>query len=345
MKLSDFDFDLPEHLIAQHPAPQRDQSRLMIVRRSSGEIEHRVFHELPEILGAPDFLVLNNTRVIPARLWASRPGRKESIEVLLLQQMEDGLWRALVRPGTKAAQGMTLEIGGLAALVEDILPDGSRILRFGDPARVAEGIEKFGRPPLPPYIRRSKDSDFSEDRERYQTIYAKHAGSVAAPTAGLHFTPEVMQRLARRGVGMCEILLHVGYGTFKPIRCEEIDRHRMDPEYFEVSAEAAGCIAQYKLSGRRLVAVGSTVTRVLEHLGDKGWEPGRALSGYCDLFIRPGHTFRMVEALLTNFHLPRSTLFILVCAFAGRELMLECYRRAIEERYRFFSYGDCMLIL
>lgn len=345
MKLSDFDFDLPEHLIAQRPAPRRDQSRLMIVRRSSGEIEHRVFHELPEILCSHDYLVLNNTRVIPARLWASRPGRKESIEVLLLQQLGDGLWRALTRPGTKAAQGTNLELGGLEALVEDILPDGSRLLRFRDPARVAESIEKFGRPPLPPYIRRSKDSDFSEDRERYQTVYAKHAGSVAAPTAGLHFTPEVMQRLADKGVGRCEILLHVGYGTFQPIRCDDIDRHSMDPEYFEVSAEAAGCIAKYKLSGRRLVAVGSTVTRVLEYLGDQIREACRGFSGYCDLFIRPGHTFRMVEALLTNFHLPRSTLFILVCAFAGRDLMHECYRRAIRERYRFFSYGDCMLIL
>ncbi len=168
---------------------------------------------------------------------------------------------------------------------------------------------------------------------------------MAAPTAGLHFTREVMQRLAVKGVGMCEILLHVGYGTFKPIRCEDIEDHRMEPEYFEVSAEAACCIAQYRRSGRRLVAVGSTVTRVLEHLAREGWEPGRERSGYCDLFIRPGHRFRMVDALLTNFHLPRSTLFILVCAFAGRSLMLECYRRAIEERYRFFSYGDCMLIL
>lgn len=345
MKLSNFDFDLPEHLIAQHPAPQRDQSRLMIVRRSSGEVEHRVFHELPEILGPQDFIVLNTTRVIPARLLASRPGRRESIEILLLQQLEDGLWRALARPGAKAAVGTTLAMGGIEAQVEQVFRDGSRLLRFRDPARVAESIERIGRPPLPPYIRRSKDSDFSEDKERYQTIYAKHAGSVAAPTAGLHFTPEVMQRLADKGVGICEILLHVGYGTFQPIRCDDIDRHRMDPEYFEVSAAAAGCIAQYKLSGRRLVAVGSTVTRVLEHLGDQEWEAGRGFSGYCDLFIRPGHAFRMVEALLTNFHLPRSTLFILVCAFAGRDLMLECYRRAIAERYRFFSYGDCMLIL
>jgi S-adenosylmethionine:tRNA ribosyltransferase-isomerase len=344
VKLSDFDFKLPEHLIAQHPAPQRDHSRLMLVRRSSGGIEHRLFHELPEILNSRHFLVLNNTKVLPARLWASRPGKDESIEVLLVQEVKAGLWRALARPGHKTGPGAELQMGKLKATVEDICGDGTRLLRFANHTHLMETLEESGQPPLPPYIRRFKDSDFAEDRVRYQTVYARHAGSVAAPTAGLHFTPELLERLAQAGVRTCEILLHVGYGTFKPVRCENIESHHMDPEYFEVGADAARGIVEYKLQGRRLVAVGSTVTRVLEHLGRETREYGRAAAGYCDLFIFPGHRFQMVDALLTNFHLPRSTLFILVCAFAGRDLMLECYRRAIADNYRFFSYGDCMLI-
>jgi S-adenosylmethionine:tRNA ribosyltransferase-isomerase len=345
VKLSAFDFKLPVHLIAQHPAPKRDQSRLMIVRRSSGEIEHRIFHELPEVLNSRHFLVLNNTKVLQARLWGSRPGRNESIEVVLVQEVEAGLWRALVRPGRKTGPGAKLRLGELEAIVQGIYADGSRLLRFANHIHLMEALEASGQPPLPPYIRRSKDSDFAEDRVRYQTVYARRAGSAAAPTAGLHFTPEVLERLAQKGVHTCEILLHVGYGTFRPVRCENVESHRMDPEYFEVSAEAARTIMEYKLRGLRLVAVGSTVTRVLEYLDRDAKEWGQAASGYCDLFIFPGHEFHMVDALLTNFHLPRSTLFVLVCAFAGRDLMLECYRRAVAERYRFFSYGDCMLIL
>jgi len=345
MKLSDFDFLLPDRLIAQHPLPERDSSRMMVVRRSSGTVAHRFFRELPDLLEPEQLLVLNHTRVIPARLRARRPGQQEQIEILLIQQKEEFVWRALVRPARKAVPGRALQVRHLTADVLEIEEDGSRILRFQGCANLAAELEKIGSPPLPPYIRRNHREDLSEDKARYQTVYARHSGSVAAPTAGLHFTREIIDRLSKHGVQMCEILLHVGYGTFKPVRCEEVADHRMEPEYFEVGDDAAQRIAGARAAGRRLVAVGSTVTRVLEHLGKTGWEPGTPASGYSSLFIYPGHQFCMIDALLTNFHLPRSTLFMMVCAFAGLELMRDCYRQAIREGYRFFSYGDCMLIL
>ncbi|MFH1574950.1 MAG: tRNA preQ1(34) S-adenosylmethionine ribosyltransferase-isomerase QueA [Acidobacteriota bacterium] len=345
MKLSDFEFSLPERLIAQHPLPRRDQSRLMVVDRSSGQVEHSIFRDLPEILGHRHFLVLNNTRVFPARLWGRRPDKDETIEVLLVQEVEKNLWRALVRPARKTPVGQVIEFGDLRASVEESLDDGSRLLRFRGITDLMARLDRIGETPLPPYIRRPAGHHSPEDQERYQTVYAARTGSVAAPTAGLHFTPEVLSALRRREVGTCEILLHVGYGTFKPIRYKEIENHQMDGEYFEVGPQAAGCISRYRKYGRRLIAVGTTVTRVLEHLGLQGGIPGHGSSGVCDLFIYPGHTFRLIDGLLTNFHLPGSTLFVLVCAFAGRDLMLECYRDAIDRQYRFFSYGDCMLIL
>lgn len=345
MKLSEFDFELPEDFIAQHPVAQRDQSRMMVVRRSSGEVSHHVFRELPEILGPQHLVVLNNTKVFPARLWGRREGRNETIEILLLRELEHGVWRALVRPARKAPPGQKLQAANLTAQVLAVCDDGARLLRMQDCAGFHERLNLIGQPPLPAYIRRSKYADFSEDKERYQTVFAKHPGSVAAPTAGLHFTTGVLEQLAGRNVRTCEILLHVGYGTFKPVRCQEIEHHQMDPEYYEVSESAARCIRDSKAEGRQILAVGSTVTRVLEHLAQTGWKPTCAASGYCGLFIFPGHHFNLVEALLTNFHLPRSTLLMLVCAFAGRDFVLECYRLAISEKYRFFSYGDCMLIL
>ncbi len=345
MNLSEFDFDLPKTLIAQHPLPQRDQSRMMVVRRAERCWEHRRFRDLPELLDSSHFLVMNSTRVFPARLRARRPGRSESIEILLVREETPGEWRALLNPARKAALGQELEVEDRRASVVDVHPDGSRRLRFVPAEGFMDFVERVGEPPLPPYIERKPGEDLSEDRARYQTVYAQCSGSIAAPTAGLHFTPEILKRLEERGIERREILLHVGCGTFQPVRCEEIEKHRLEPEYFEIGPEASADIIHWKAEGKRLIAVGTTSTRVLEHWATlRPTSPGRC-SGYCDLFIFPGFRFRMLDGLLTNFHLPKSTLFMLVSAFAGREFMLDCYREAIAEEYRFFSYGDCMLIL
>lgn len=344
MKLSSFDFSLPERLIAQHPLPERDRSRLMVVRRQARTIEHRVFRELPDILESDCALALNTTRVIPARLWANRPGKREQIEVLMMREATAGTWLALVRPARKAMPNQVLEIGGLQAQVCAIAPGGARMIRFPAGIDPWATMEKLGKPPLPPYIHRFPQDDLTEDRFRYQTVFAREPGSIAAPTAGLHFTPEVIRRITAKGIQVCHILLHVGYGTFQPVRCEDIEGHRMEPEYYEVTSEAASGIQKCLQEGRRIVAVGTTTTRVLEYLAaGSGFKTGS--SGFCNLFIRPGYQFRALGGLLTNFHLPRSTLFMLVCAFAGHEWMLDCYRMAIQEGYRFYSYGDCMLIL
>ncbi len=345
MKLKEFDFALPERLIAQCPLPRRDQSRMMVLHRSTGKKEHRTFEELPDVLGPGHFLALNNTRVFPARLRARRPGKNEQIEVLLVREISKGDWLALLKPARKAKLGQELHFQGLEARVVDEQESGARVLRFESGDGLMDVFERIGEPPLPPYIHRQDNRQLSEDRIRYQTVYARHTGSVAAPTAGLHFTDEVLRRAEDRGIGRCEILLHVGYGTFQPVRCDEISEHRMEPEYFEVSERSANYILRNRAEGRSLIAVGSTTTRVLEHLAAIDFAFDRQISGFCDLFIYPGFQFRVLAGMLTNFHLPRSTLFMLVCAFAGRETMLECYREAIAEGYRFFSYGDCMLIL
>ncbi len=345
MKLSDFDFTLPERLVAQHPAPERDRSKMMVVWRKTGEREHHKFRELPEVLGPEYFLVINNTRVFPARLRASRQGKQEEIEILLLKELSPCDWLALVKPARKALPGQRLTIGELSALVLEAKESGSRVFRFDPGIDLRQAFERIGEPPTPPYIRRQRGQDLSEDRLRYQTIYARHSGSVAAPTAGLHFTEEVFDRLKVRGIPICELLLHVGYGTFQPVRCEDIGEHRMEPEYFEIDEATTAQIRGYKAEGRRLVAVGTTTTRCLEFLSKQETPFKHAASGYCNLFIYPGFEFRMLDGLLTNFHLPKSTLFMLVCAFAGRELMLDCYREAISRDYRFYSYGDCMLLL
>jgi S-adenosylmethionine:tRNA ribosyltransferase-isomerase len=345
MRPSDFDFTLPEQLIAQHPTPERDRSKMMVVWRETGKREHRSFRDLPEILGPEHFLVINNTRVFPARLRASRPGKNEEIEILLLKELSAGDWLALVKPARKAPPGQELKMGSLSARVLEAKESGSRILRFESKNDLYPVFEKIGEPPIPPYIHRAKDQDLSEDKLRYQTIYARHTGSVAAPTAGLHFTDAVFQRLEAHGVAVCEILLHVGYGTFQPVRCEDVESHKMEPEYFRVDESTANRIRTYKAEGRRLIAVGTTSTRCLEYLAREKNSREQPASGFCNLFIYPGFEFRMLDGLLTNFHLPQSTLFMLVCAFAGRELMLDCYREAISHNYRFYSYGDCMLLL
>jgi S-adenosylmethionine:tRNA ribosyltransferase-isomerase len=345
VKLSDFDFDIPERLIAQHPMPEREQSRLMVVRRGERRWEHRFFRELPEILTSEHLLVMNNSRVFPARLRANRPGRSESIEVLLVREIEDGQWLTLVKPARKAPVGQRLEVAELTARVTAISELGLRVLAFEGNPDVVRAAERIGEAPLPPYIHRPDHSHRTEDVLRYQTVYAKRTGSIAAPTAGLHFTPELLGHLKAGGVACCEILLHVGYGTFQPIRVSEVSEHRMLPEYFEVSEESAALIRTLKASGRRLVAVGTTTTRVLEYLARDGKPLVGGASGMCDLFIHPGFRFRIVDGLLTNFHLPKSTPFLLACAFADRELMLECYREARDRAYRFYSFGDAMLIV
>ncbi len=345
MQLSDFDFSLPEALIAQQPLQERDQSRMMVVHRSTGSREHRIFRDLPDILAPSHFIVTNNTRVFPARLWAARPAKVERIEVLLLRELAPGDWLALLKPARKALLNQELHIGDLRARVIEVRESGGRLLRFERGEGLMETFERIGEPPLPPYIHRSNGHDFADDRIRYQTIYARHSGSIAAPTAGLHFTPAVLKRLSERGIERCEILLHVGYGTFQPVRCEDVSKHRMEAEYFEVDELTASCIRRYKGENRPLIAVGSTTTRVLEYLAAYDFPFDRSQAGFCDLFIYPGFHFRMLDGMLTNFHLPRSTLFMLVSAFAGRELMLDCYREAISAGYRFYSYGDCMLLL
>jgi S-adenosylmethionine:tRNA ribosyltransferase-isomerase len=344
VKLSDFDFSVPERLIAQHPLPDRGDSRLLVVRRRERRWEHRWFRDLPEILAPEGFLVLNNTRVFPARLRARQQGRSGQVEILLVRELAEGRWMTLVKPARKATVGTCLEAGRLRARVVDVSGGGWRILEFEGERDLIAAAEEIGETPLPHYIRRP-DGATSRDRERYQTVYAARTGSIAAPTAGLHFTPALLDRLRERGISTCEILLHVGYGTFQPIRTAEVEDHRMLPEYFEVGSEAAVRIRSFKASGRRLIAVGTTTTRVLEHLSRGGIFPSTGSSGMCDLFIYPGFEFRILDGMITNLHLPSSSPFLLVCAFAGRELMLECYRDACERGYRFYSYGDAMLLL
>jgi S-adenosylmethionine:tRNA ribosyltransferase-isomerase len=345
MKLDDFDFDLPENLIAQHPASDRDRSRLMVVWRETGRREHHVFRELPDILSEKYFLVANNTRVFPARLRAARPGKDEEIEVLLIRELQEGEWSCLIKPARKTPLGQELTLENLTARVVAITESGARILRFDAGPDLMGTIERIGEPPLPPYIRRRKKHDFTEDKTRYQTVYARTVGSVAAPTAGLHFTEDIFRRLRERDIPVCEILLHVGYGTFQPVRCEDVENHRMESEYFRVEAGTLESIRACKASGKRLIAVGTTTTRCLEFIARQPFVPGKGAEGECDLFIYPGFAFRMLDGLITNFHLPRSTLFMLASAFGGRDLLLDCYREAIGRRYRFYSYGDCMLIL
>jgi S-adenosylmethionine:tRNA ribosyltransferase-isomerase len=345
VKLNKFDFELPQNLIAQTPAARRDQSRMMVVRRGTGKWEHLLFRDLPQIIGREHFLVMNNTRVFPARLRACRPNKQEHIEVLLVRDLGSGDWLALLKPGRKAMIGQELRIGPLCAEVKEIRESGARVLQFAAQENLMATFETIGHTPLPPYIHRLPGQDLAEDNTRYQTVYARHTGSVAAPTAGLHFTEEILHGLDQAGVPRCEILLHIGYGTFQPVRCKKIENHHMEPEYFEVSENAAAAISEYHQEGRRLIAVGTTTTRVLEYLalGEEGFCGGK--SGFCDLFIYPGFKFQMLDGLLTNFHLPQSTLFMLVCAFGGHELLQKCYREAVHQRYRFYSYGDCMLLL
>jgi S-adenosylmethionine:tRNA ribosyltransferase-isomerase len=344
MDVSLFDYELPPELIAQEPAEPRDASRLMVLDRAAGGWEDRGFSELPEVLRAGDCLVANRSRVMPARLLGVAEPGGQAVELLLIRPVGDERWEAMVRPGRRFRPGARIGLAGGAALAQ-VVGDGSegtRVVAIEAPWPVRELMERHGLPPLPPYIGRH-DAPKPEDRERYQTVYAREDGSVAAPTAGLHFTPDLLARLEGCGVEVHYLTLHVGPGTFRPLRAGRVEEHRMEAEPIDIPGSTATAVERARREGRRVVAVGTTTTRALE------WAAGedgrvRAGTGPADLFIRPGHRFRVVDALVTNFHLPRSSLLVLVSAFAGRELVLAAYRHAVAARYRFYSYGDAMLI-
>lgn len=344
MRLDQFDYHLPSGLIAQRPREPRESSRMMILTRRDGSLKDRSFFQLDEFLKKGDCLVLNDSRVIPARL----NGRRESggrVEVLLLSRRGAGtkeqVWEVLLRPARRITPGTKIQFeGGVRAEIADRMSEKTWVLHFEAMEDFDHFLDEWGRTPLPPYIKRKNGIDEPRDRVMYQTVYARVRGSVAAPTAGLHFSREVLDRLRARGVTVATITLHVGYGTFRPIEAEYLEHHVMEEEFYEIGGDAAD-----RINGAgRVVAVGTTSTRVLESIAD-GAGRVKPACGRTDLFIRPGHRFRRVEALITNFHLPRSSLFVLVCAFAGREPVMKAYASAIEKGYRFYSYGDCMLIL
>lgn len=352
MRVSDFDYPLPAHLIAQTPAERRDASRLLVLHRKDGRLEHRGFRDLPDYLRPDDCLVLNDTRVFPARLIGHREKWGGRIEIFLLQPVseeEDGrraIWKAITRAGWKVQPGVRIFLGSEEAPdavcdVLEIFPDGIRLVRFTSVRPFREVLQRIGQTPLPPYIRRPLKGG---DAERYQTIYARQEGAVAAPTAGLHFTEEVLGLIRAKGMAVVFVTLHVGLGTFKPVKVEEVEEHRIHAEAFSLPEETAKVIQERRKDGGRVVAVGTTVVRVLETCAKED-ETVRPASGETDLFIYPGYRFRVVDVLLTNFHLPRSTLLMLVAAFAGRERILDAYSTAMKEGYRFYSYGDAMLII
>ena len=339
MKTSDFLYDLPEELIAQTPLERRDASRLLVLGRSTGATEHRHFSDLPDYLRPGDCMVLNDSRVIPARLIGTRPGGG-AVEVVLLRDLGGGRWECLTRPGKKMRPGTEAVFGGgeLSAVTEDVLPDGNRILRFRYEGIFMEILERLGQMPLPPYIKAQL-----EDPERYQTVYAREPGSAAAPTAGL-FTNELLDRIRAMGVDVRFVTLHVGLGTFRPVKAENVEDHEMHAEYCTVPEETAAAIRRAKANGGRVIAVGTTSCRTLESFTDENGNL-EASGGWTNIFIYPGYQFRCIDALVTNFHLPGSTLVMLVSALAGRENLLAAYREAVERRYRFFSFGDAMLVI
>ena len=342
---SDFYYDLPERLIAQHPAEKRDHSRLMVIDRATGIVEHKHFYDVIDYLNAGDVLVINDSKVIPARLYGHVEGREEAlIELLLLRQHELDNWECLVKPGKRARVGSRSVFGGgvLIGEVVDIVEEGNRIIRFDYDrekySSIYEVLQEVGMMPLPPYI-----TERLADRSRYQTVYAREEGSAAAPTAGLHFTPELLQKIKDKGIKIAPVMLHVGLGTFRPVKVERIDEHIMHTEYFSVSQESADIINEAKANGGRIICVGTTSCRTIESVAEEnGHIP--AMSGDTGIFIYPGYKFKAVDSLITNFHLPESTLLMLVSAFYDKDKMMSIYKEAVEREYRFFSFGDCMLI-
>lgn len=344
MLTSELDYDLPPELIAQQPAAQRDQSRLLVLERRSGELEHCVFSDLPRFLHPGDVLVLNQSRVIPARLLGTVAETGKAAEILLVRRLEPGKWIAMVKPGRALKVGVKVELGqGLTAEMAGILPDGMRVVEFYGADNVDDALLGIGQTPLPPYIERKK-GELETDRERYQTVYARHDGSIAAPTAGLHFTPELLDTVRKDGIKVVYVTCHIGPGTFRPVTARVLEEHRMDEEHYTLSAQAARAINNARLKGGRVIAVGTSAVRTLESCAT---EDGTlvAQSGRTELFITPGYQFKVVDALLTNFHLPRSTTLSLAAAFAGRERLLAAYREAIQRKYRFYSFGDATLIV
>ena len=333
MKRQDFYYELPEELIAQDPLEDRSSSRLLVLDKESGAVSHHVFKEITDYLHEGDCLVINDTKVIPARLIGSKVGTEAKIEILLLKRKENNIWETLVKPGKKAKIGTKISFGEglLVGEVVDIVDEGNRLIQFTYEGIFEEILDKLGQMPLPPYITHQL-----EDKNRYQTVYATHTGSAAAPTAGLHFTPELLEEIAR-------ITLHVGLGTFRPVKVDEITEHHMHSEFFQIDEEAAMKINRAKDSGKRVICVGTTSCRTIESAAD---ETGhlKACSGWTEIFIYPGYQFKILDCLITNFHLPESTLIMLVSALAGREHVLAAYEEAVKERYRFFSFGDAMLI-
>lgn len=341
MKTSDFYFDLPEELIAQEPLADRSASRLLVVDKNTGKWEHKHFREIKEYLREGDCLVINDTRVLPARLYGERVGTGASMEILLLTRKELDTWEVLVRPGKKAKPGDKISFGNgkLIAEVLKVIEDGNRIIRFTYEGVFEAILDELGEMPLPPYI-----THHLEDKERYQTVYAKHEGSAAAPTAGLHFTPELLKEIKQMGVKIAHVTLHVGLGTFRPVKAEDILEHEMHSEYYVVEQDQADLINETKKNGGRIFSVGTTSTRTLESVADENGMI-QAKSGWTQIFIYPGYQFKAIDCLITNFHLPESTLIMLVSALVGKDLTMAAYAEAVKEKYRFFSFGDACLFL
>lgn len=340
MKTSDFYFDLPKELIAQDPLEDRSGSRLLVLDRETGEIQHRIFKDIIEYFNPGDCLVINDTKVIPARLFGSKVGTDARIEVLLLKRKENNTWETLVKPGKKARPGTVISFGEglLTGEVIDVVEEGNRLIRFSFEGVFEEILDQLGQMPLPPYITHQL-----KDKNRYQTVYAKHDGSAAAPTAGLHFTPELLDQLKDKGIRIAHVTLHVGLGTFRPVKVEDVAEHHMHSEFYVVEEDQAKLINDTKAAGRKVICVGTTSCRTVESAADENGVL-RAGSGWTDIFIYPGYQFKILDQLITNFHLPESTLLMLVSALAGKEKIMKAYETAVEERYRFFSFGDAMFI-
>ena len=341
MDVKDFYYDLPQELIAQDPLEDRASSRLLVLHKDTGEREHRVFSDILSYLRPGDCLVLNDTKVIPARLIGSREGTNARIEILLLKRREKDVWETLVKPGKKARPGTVISFGDglLTGTVIDVVEEGNRLIRFSYEGIFEEILDRLGQMPLPPYITHQL-----KDKNRYQTVYAKHEGSAAAPTAGLHFTEELLARIEAMGVRIARVTLHVGLGTFRPVKVSEVTEHHMHSEFYRIEEEAAECINRTRAEGGRVICVGTTSCRTLESAAAEDGSI-RACSGWTDIFIYPGYRFKILDGLITNFHLPESTLVMLVSALAGRERILAAYEEAIRMKYRFFSFGDAMLII
>ncbi len=341
MKTVDFYYDLPENLIAQTPLEPRDSSKMMVLSKNNGDISHKHFYEIIDYLEEGDCLILNDSRVLPARIFGTKEDTGACVEFLMLRQIENNTWETLAKPGKKAKIGTKFVFGDgvMTATVKDVTEEGNRIVEFFCKENIYSALDKIGQMPLPPYI-----TEKLQDKERYQTVYSNELGSAAAPTAGLHFTKELLKKISQKGINIGYVTLHVGLGTFRPVKVDEITEHKMHSEHYEIPQETAQLINNTKKNGKRVIAVGTTSCRTLESVASKYGEI-KACSGFTDIFIYPGYTFKVLDGLVTNFHLPESTLIMLVSAFCGYENTMNAYKVAVEERYRFFSFGDSMIII